>query len=213
MRLSSLVRKFGMRRWACAIFILACAMQIGMASPVTVSASGTYSGQTPNSFFTAPGAAWSLSFVTDSNPSVSEAAFGIYFSPSFIDFTYSLNGSPITMTPEDITFWVNSSNAPYILTLSICWSSSCVGGTTEGIAFDTVQLYTGSTLAPTIGPGVYPTSEFFIDDGSSYGEPNTTVRISSTPEPLTLPFAAFALVTCIWLSRPSRGALVPRNDS
>lgn len=175
-------------------FALAPATQIASAGPLLVSASGTFNGATPVSFFTAPNEAWSLSFLIQSNPSVSNPSFGASFSPSFSGFTYSLNGSPLLITPNDIRFWAVPGNAPFILSLSVCWNSSCAGGTSEGLAFDTSQLYTGSELSPIIIPGVYPTSQFFIDHGSSFGEPNTVVNIVATPEPSTLPLGAIALV-------------------
>jgi hypothetical protein len=154
-----------------------------VASPLLVTATGTYDSQTPVSFFTAPNETWSVSFLMDSNPTISSASFAVYFSPAFSDFTYSLNGSPVAITPNQITFWSVPANTPFILSLSICWNSLCPGGTTEGMAFDTSQLYTGSELSPSIVPGVYATSEFFIDHGPSYGEPNTSLTIASAPEP------------------------------
>lgn len=161
---------------------------------LNVSATGTYAQLTPSSFFTAPNATWSLSFVTESNPSFSNAAPGTFFSPVLSSFTYSLNGVPMAITPDDISFWNVPANQPFMLSLSVCWNSLCAGGTSDGIAFDTNQLYTGSELSPTIVPGVYHTSEFFIDHGSSYAEPNTTLTIAAaTPEPSVLLLMAVGL--------------------
>jgi hypothetical protein len=168
--------------------------QIVVASPLLVTAAGTYAGLTPVSFFTSPNATWSLSFLTDSNPTLSSASFDVSFAPVFSDFTYSLNGSPVAITPTEIRFWAGPANTPFILSLGICWNAPCPAGTTEGMAFDTSQLYTGSELSPTIVPGVYPTSEFFIDHGPSYGEPNTSVTIASVPEPSALLLGAIGLV-------------------
>jgi len=176
-----------------AFLALAVPSQV-VADPLLVSASGTYNGATPSSFFTAPNEAWSLSFLLQTTPSVSNASFGVGFSPSFTDFNYLLNGSLVAITPDDIRFWAVPKNTPFILGLSVCWTSSCVGGTTEGIAFDTQQLYTGSELSPTIVPGTYPTSEFFIDNVSSFGEPNTVVTIALTPEPSMLLLSVIGLV-------------------
>jgi hypothetical protein len=158
-----------------------------------VSATGTYDQFTPSSFFTAPNGTWSLSFVTESNPPLSNASPGAFFSPVFSSFTYSLNGASLAITPDDISFWNVPGNQPFILSLSVCWNSLCAGGTSDGIAFDTNQLYTGSELSPTIVPGVYHTSEFFIVHGSSYTEPNTTLTIAATPEPSVLLLTAVGL--------------------
>jgi hypothetical protein len=49
----------------------------------------------PVSFFTAPNETWSISFLIDSNPTISSASFAVSFAPAFSDFTYSLNGSPV----------------------------------------------------------------------------------------------------------------------
>lgn len=187
----NIVGASAMRPFFPMFLVLAAGAQILAADTLLVSASGTYSSSTPVSFFTAPDATWSLSFVIQNNPSVSNASFGAGFSPSFTDFSYSLNGSPLAITPDDVRFWHVPVNTPFILGLSICWNSSCVGGTDEGIAFDTSQLYSGSELSPAIVPGVYATSEFFIDDGPSFGEPNTVLTIS--PEPSTLLLSAMGL--------------------
>jgi hypothetical protein len=149
-----------------------------------VSATGTYDPLTPSSFFTAPNGTWSLSFVTESNPPLSNASPGVFFSPVFSSFAYSLNGASLAIAPDDISFWNVPGNQPFILSLSVCWNSLCAGGTRDGIAFDTNQLYTGSEPSPTIVPGVYDTSEFFVVvHDSSYTEPNTTLTVTATPEP------------------------------
>jgi hypothetical protein len=62
------------------------------------------------------------------------------------------------------------------------------------MAFDTSQLYTGSEFSPTIVPGVYATSELFIDNGPSYGEPNTSLTIARAPEPSAFLLSAIGLV-------------------
>ena len=174
--------------------VIMWATQIGVASPLLVTAAGTYDSVTPVSFFTAPSEIWSLSFLIDSNPSISSSSFGVYFSPAFSDFTYSLNGSSVAITPDQIAFWAGPADTPFILSLSICWNGPCAGGTDEGMAFDTSQLYTGSEFSPTIVPGVYPTSEFFIDNGPSYREPNTSLTIASTPEPSAFLLSALGLI-------------------
>jgi hypothetical protein len=62
------------------------------------------------------------------------------------------------------------------------------------MAFDTSKLYTGSELSPTVIPGTYPTSQLFIDNGPSYGEPNTSLIIASVPESSALLLSAIGLV-------------------
>jgi hypothetical protein len=177
-----------------AFSVLVGAAQIAVAGPLLVAAAGTYASLTPVSFFTAPLETWSLSFLIDSNPTSSSSSFGDFFTPAFSDFTYSLNGSPVAITPNQIMFRSVPANTPFILSFAVCWNTTCPGGTTEGMAFDTSQLYTGSEFSPMIVPGVYATSEFFIDHGSSYLEPNTSLIIANAPEPSALLLSAIGLV-------------------
>jgi hypothetical protein len=130
------------------------------AGQLLVTASGVFgsfsSDFTPTTDFTAPDAAWSLSFQVSSNPVVSDTSVGVQFAPVFSDFTYTLNDSPVVLNPAEILFFASGFNGLF----NVCLDSDCVTHT-DGLGLDGSQLYTGSELSPTIGTGTFTSTEFF----------------------------------------------------
>ena len=170
------------RPWVPALLILAAIPHFLAATPLLVSAAGTYDSGTPVTFFTAPDATWSLSFEVDITPFIGFSSAGVVFSPAVTFFNYSLNGVPLGMTPSQITFWSVPADTSSMLSLGICWEGFCGEEIDYGLAFDADQLYTGPESSPTIVRGVYPTSGFTVEDGpNTYGEPNTTLTITDAP--------------------------------
>jgi|SRR6266436_931969 len=75
------------------------------AGTISYSDSGTFSASTPTTTFSGPGETWAFSFQVDSSPGVSIFQLGIAFSPLFSNFSYTLNGSPVAVTPTSLSFF------------------------------------------------------------------------------------------------------------
>lgn len=176
------------------------------ASPLLLTADGTFSSTTPTSSFTAASEPWSLSFQVDSNPAVLGSDAGIDFDTSFTNFAYTLNGSPVALTPANIQFY----NANQFGGINVCFSPACTENSdpTNGLEIEGPQLYTGSETSPTIVPGTYDTSflEAFVDT-NAYEMDNSAITISaisSVPEPRTLFLMILAALGLVILHRRVR---------
>lgn len=174
------------------------------ASTLTVSESGTFSGGVETSAFSAPDETWSFSFDVDSNPSVSNVSVGNWFDVAFTDFSYTLNGAPVTGlgTPEITVF-----SAPPMVTgglFQICFQGlgtcSAAFGPEYGLSLFGPQIYSGSESSPTILAGSYsPTVLDVVVDGlSSNGLPGAgPVTITPEPSSVTLLACGSALLLCV----------------
>jgi hypothetical protein len=174
------------------------------ASTLLVTADGTFSGTTPTTSFSVAGESWSLSFEVNSNPVVLSSEAGVDFSPSFTDFTYTLDGSPVAITPADIQFY---SGGHYGL-MNVCFAPACGNNTnpTNGIEIEGLQAYSGPESSPTIDTGVYTTASLGAYVGSSdYGMSNSTVTISTVPEPGYLGLVTVVgMLACMAVRRAGR---------
>ena len=156
------------------------------ASPLVVTATGTFSSDTPVSTFSQPGGTWSLAFDTASNPSVSAVSIGNGFDASYSDFSLTVNGSPVTASVADIRFFSSSVSGLF----SICFTSACPGNgiPTDALVFEGPQVYSSSEASPTILPGLYDASlaGVLIDNNPYILASESPVSISSAPEPSVL---------------------------
>jgi hypothetical protein len=161
-----------------------CGIPAG-AVTLTYSASGTFSGSTPTTTFSGPGKTWTLSFQVDSNPVVSGFSAGGGFSPVFSNFSYTLNGSPVSVTPTSFTF----SNAAFGGGLGFCFIATPNPCTALSLQTGP-QMYTGPESAPTMLTGGFTTGTFFAVGTSLFSQPNTTIQVAapipSTPIPSSL---------------------------
>jgi PEP-CTERM motif len=154
------------------------------ADTITYSDSGTFSASIPNSTFSAPSDTWSFAFQADSSPTLSEVGMG-GFDFGFSNFSYSLDGSPIAITPTFIRFFSAANGGGF----EICFSGMTVATCSDGLGtgFFNTQMYSGPTSAPTLLPGSFDLDEFgAIVDSVGFDLPNTTVLASAVPEPSTL---------------------------
>jgi hypothetical protein len=121
------------------------------AGPITISDSGTFSGSTPTTTFSAPSETWSFAFTVASNPVVSNVipngTLGGQFDVPFSGFTYSLNGSAVAVTPTEVTFFSAALGGMF----EVCLTSGC----TDFLQFVGPQMYTGPQSAPTILTGLF----------------------------------------------------------
>src|ERR1700694_5989243 len=74
------------------------------AATIVYTDSGTFTASTPTTPFSGPSEAWAFAFQADSNPVVSPLGAGA-FDFAFSNFSYTLDGSPVAITPIDITFF------------------------------------------------------------------------------------------------------------
>ena len=169
------------------------------ADVVVYTDSGTFSSDTASSdptvftpAFSAPNETWSFSFEAAINPAVTDFGMG-GFSFVFSDFTYELNGSPVSITPSFIRFFSGTNGGGF----EICFSGATPSTCTEGLGTYGPQMYEGNTDAPTLIGGSFPQDSFgVIVDSTLYSLPDTTLNASVVPEPsivLPLPFGFLAL--------------------
>lgn len=161
------------------------------ATTLLVTANGSFDSSAPSSAYSGPNLPFLLSFTLASNPAVTNVASGQGFEPAFSNFSYSLNGTPVTLTVTNITFYSLSDSGLF----DVCLNTACAFNATpaDGLEFFGAQAYTGSEASPTILPGSYTTqngsaSGFFLDvAGTGYEESSaatvTIAPLSAVPEP------------------------------
>lgn len=179
------------------------------ANTLLVTASGTFSSTTPTSTFSAPGESWSFSFEVDSMPVVLSSEYDLEFSPSFTDFTYTLDGSAVAITPANIQFYSADDGG----LLNVCFAPACPSSSnpTNGFELEGAQAYSGLVTSPTINTGVYPTITLLAFVGGEmnfYTMDNSIVTIASVPEPGTLSFVivlGMGILACTAMRRRCRG--------
>jgi len=162
-------------------FVCACADTF-----LSYSNSGTFSASTPSDAFgfSGPSDKWSFSFKADSNPApLSDVGMGGFDFP-FSDFSYSLNGSPVAITPTFIRFFSGTNGGGW----EICFNGASNATCTEGLATDGPQMYTGTTSAPTLIAGAFTSTGVGASVGSTgfpFSQPNNTMQAAAVPEPST----------------------------
>ena len=173
------------------VFVL-CSMA-AQAATISYSGSGTFSAATPTTPFSGPSEPWAFSFQADSNPAVSDVTTGT-FDFAFSNFSYSLNNSPVAITPIFIRFG-SSPNGGWLMSFNGTTTNPLAGLSTLGAG---PQMFAGTTSAPTLIPGAFTSTEFdvFLNRTSLFTQPNTTVNAVAvaTPEPSTWLTLAVGLV-------------------
>jgi hypothetical protein len=141
---------------------------------ITFSASGTFSGSTPSTAYSGPNQTWAFSFQANSNPAVLEFGNG-GFDFAFSNFSYSLNGTPIAITPSSIRFFTAANGGG----LFICFGGQpCGNGVFPnglGTGFGSPQLYSGPNSSPTLSQGAFTLPLGINVNSISYNEGNTTL--------------------------------------
>ena len=152
------------------------------ADTITYTASGTFSTSTPSSAFTGPGEAWSFAFQADTNPVVFSFGMG-GFNFAFSDFSYSLDGSPVAITPTFIRFFSPGNGGGF----EICFNGTSAATCTDGLGSPFgPAMYTGTTAAPTLLPGQFTQPFAAAVDSTAYIQSDTTVQATAVPELSTL---------------------------
>lgn len=170
--------------------LLALCCLAARGGTISYSDSGTFASSTPGSAFIVPGETWAFAFQADTNPTILQST-SVSFDLPFSAFTYSLDNSPVALTPTVIRFFSSAVNGGWII---------CFDGTspcTDGLAAEAPQMYSGTTFRPTLLPGAFTSSFFVAFENTTllYQQPNTTVQATTaTPEPSTLFSLTAALV-------------------
>jgi hypothetical protein len=155
------------------------------AGTITYSDSGTFSASTPSTTFSGPSETWAFSFQVNSSPTVSGFGAGFDTSPVFSNFSYTLNGSPVAVTPTSLLFW----NAALGGGFTFCFintPSPCTALSLEDSGTGP-QMYSGPESAPTMLTGSFTLNTYFAVGTTLYIQPNSTVQgTAAVPEPTTL---------------------------
>jgi PEP-CTERM motif len=170
----------------CCLFLALCCVPAHADILIAYSDSGTFSPTTPSDAFgfSGPNETWAFSFVADSNPTpLSDVGMG-GFNFAFSDFSYTLDGSPVAITPTFIRFFSGTNFGGF----AICFDGTIFATCTEGLATDGPQMYTGTTSTPTLTPGAFLQYGLgALVGGTTYGEANpTTLVATAVPEPSTV---------------------------
>jgi hypothetical protein len=173
------------------------------ADPLLVSASGVFTDDTPLLPFSAPGAAWSFSFVVDRNPVPIDdedlTLPGFYFTTLVSDFRMLVNGAEIEAATH-VAFY----SGPNLGGMDLVFGGIDPDLGYQSLGFFGDAYYSGSELAPTIEPGSYVTfgpgpdnaGVYVTTFGDRYWQPPTTVNISAVPNPASaaLMFGGLAML-------------------
>jgi len=160
------------------LLAILCAVSPSAAS-ILITGGGTFSASTPGTTFSGPSQPWAFSYIVDSNsPVVSNVSAGQGFDPAYSNFSYSLNGAPVAVTPVEIRFF----NAATTGMFAICFVGSC-GPTSSGLQFAGPQMYSGAESAPTILTGAFASTAFVVYVGTALSfQPIVTLQAATIPE-------------------------------
>lgn len=120
------------------------------AANVTVTIGSTYASSDPTSTYSAPSGVWTLTFQVAAQPIVSAFASG-YFTTTYTNGVFTLNGTPIPLTGSSVTFY---NGGGFVIILD---SATEFVDNSESFSF-----YTGSTSSPTMAPGTYTNQYEFL---------------------------------------------------
>ena len=185
--------KATLKRWLLPVFVL-CWIP-AHAATISYTDSGTFTTSTPTTAFSGAGEPWAFAFQADSNPAVSDVGMG-GFDFAFSNFSYTLDGSHVAITPTFIRFFSGTNGGGFLICFNGTTAASCADGLGSPL-FGQPQMYTGTTSAPTLIAGSFSITSFAtVVNSTVFDEPNTTVlaTAASIPEPSTLLLLAAGLL-------------------
>jgi hypothetical protein len=152
---------------------------------ISYTDSGTFSPTTPSSVYSGPSETWAFSFLADSNPTILEFGNG-GFDFAFSHFNYSLNDSPVTITPTAIRFFTAANGGGFFICLGPlpCGNGVFPNGLGSGSPF--TQLYSGPNSAPTLLTGAFPFQMGVVVNSIGDSAGNGALLASAVPEPPSL---------------------------
>lgn len=150
------------------------------AAPLQVQASGTFDDTVSSSFFTAPGAAWSVSFVVDSDPAPllndGLTVSGLFTTVPFSQFSYTLGGVPIAQPATFVSLYASTNGGGIDIFFSDLLDPLAP---LDALSLFGPQVYTGDETAPTLVPGIYDITGVTATVGG-LGTDQAPVRLSIT---------------------------------
>jgi hypothetical protein len=174
--------------------LLPAAVVLSLATPagaesLRVTVSGVFTPETPTLAFSAPGAAWSMSFVVDRRPQPIGVGVltqpGAFVTVPFSDFRLLVNGVEVAPATQ-VTFYAGPNDGG----MDVFFSPVDPGVTDyQSIGALGAAYYSGSELAPRFETGSYPTLNpastglYVVDFDDKYWQPAGVVTISVVPEP------------------------------
>lgn len=129
------------------------------AAPRLVSTSGVFGSNAPISLWSTPNRPWTLTFVIDEQPVVTNSSPGFFFRISRPDIRYggllyTVNGRVVPL-PDGFVYVYGGMSAPF----GICFNAGC----TRGFQMKgPQQVYSGPESAPTILTGTFPQTQLTL---------------------------------------------------
>jgi len=166
----------------------------GMASAdvLDVSVSGQFSNSDVADALVTPNGLFSLSFPVDSNPTpVTGTVTSLGFDVPVENFTYSVNNTPVAVTPSEIRFNTFANGGLFDVTIGS-------GLTAAEFDFQGDQAFSGTTAAPVFAAGNYAISGWTYSDPVNYDSPTpVSGTVAVTPEPSTTLLVSCCLAALI----------------
>jgi hypothetical protein len=163
------------------ISIAACG--IASASTLEVSVSGDFSSSDVAGPLVQPGDPFTMSFdVQSPTTPLGGTVTSLSFDVPIEDFTYTLDGTPVSVTPSEITFDTLANGGLFNVTFG-------TGLNAEEFSFEGDQAFSGTTSAPTFSAGSFNVSSW------TYSDPNNfdieapialNAKFTQVPEPSSL---------------------------
>jgi ABC-type transport system substrate-binding protein len=160
-----------------AAVVLTFAVPSAWADTLQITESGTFASGTPTTAESKAGEKFSFSFDVSSTPTVTTPDVGTSFQTTFTNFTYTLDGKTLAVTPLSLSFFNSSVGGLFDLDF--------VGGDFQ---LEGDQVYKGTEDSPNIKTGTYDlASGSDFSDGGEYTPLSGKVDIKKVSNPTVTP--------------------------
>ncbi|MGB6942660.1 MAG: hypothetical protein WBE37_09715 [Bryobacteraceae bacterium] len=161
---------------------------IASADTLDVSVSGQFSSSDTAGPLVSPDGTFNLSFQVDSNPTPEAGSVTVNsFDVPITGFSYTLDGTPISVTPSEITFETLANGGLFNVTFGS-------GLSAEDFSFEGDQAFSGTTAAPTFSAGSFSVSEWTYSDGNGNYDIETPTSLNAQIAPVPEPSSAFPIL-------------------
>ena len=135
----------------------------------------------------APDGIFNLSFVVDSNPTPEAGTVTVNsFDAPITDFSYTLDGAPISATPSEITFETLANGGLFNLPFGR-------DSAPKNSVLKATRAFSGNTSAPTFSAGSLSVSSWTYSDPNNY-DFETPVALDAHIAPVPEPSSAFPIL-------------------
>jgi hypothetical protein len=160
---------------------------IASADTLDVSVSGQFSASDTAGQLVSPDGIFNLSFVVDSTPTPEAGTVTVNsFDVPITDFSYTLDGTPVSATPSELTFETLANGGLFNVTFGS-------GLSAEEFSFQGDQAFSGTTSAPTFSAGSFSVSSWTYSDPNNY-DFETPVALNAQIAPVPEPSSAFPIL-------------------